>query len=263
MVTYLNFLESELDIPLCRIITVDRLFELLVSKKNTLVSPSLWEDPFESFTSKAKIKLDETIIIYNPRTWGQCWTTRINETDAMWRIYTPSKNGVKIKTTARKLMDSFLISSEVSKLIKEADENEKDRNKFNDAYFVPGIYTDIFLGKVKYLSIKRIIDPIHLREMFSENANNILFVKRLEFKHENEFRIILDYFHSDFMNMDLHEQVFHYTFNFNEIIDEIVFDPRMDKNLFSAYQSYIKSLGFKGKVKQSRLYSLPKYNFDL
>lgn len=121
MIKYLNFNETELDIPLFRIITVERFFELMIEKRNTFVSPSSWEDPFEAFTSKAKIIIDGKEIFSNSRIWGQCWTTRINETDAMWRIYTPSKNGVRIKTTARKLLDSLIESKEVIKLKKEAE----------------------------------------------------------------------------------------------------------------------------------------------
>ena len=258
MINYVNFNESELDIPLCRIITVERFFELLVNKKNTFVSPSVWEDPFEAFTSKAKIKINGKNIHSNNRSWGQCWTTRINETDAMWRIYTPSKNGVKIRTTARKLLDSFIKSTEFIRLNKEADQN----NLFsNEDLYGPNISLTLYCGRLKYLSIKKITDPVFLKKIFTDNSDNFLFIKRLEFKHESEFRIIFEHF--DHRLMDLFEPIFHYEFNFNEMIDEIVFDPRMDEILFSAYKSYVSGLGFKGKVRQSRLYSLPKYNFDL
>lgn len=257
MVKYVNFDESELDIPLYRIITIERFVELLVNKKNTFVSPSLWEDPFEAFTSKTKIKIGGKIIRTNDRAWGQCWTTRINETDAMWRIYTPSKNGVKIRTTPRKLINSFLNSAEFASLKKEAD----DYNHFLDEDYEVEISADLYCGRLKYLSVKKIINPIFLKTIFKDNSENFLFIKRLEFKHESEFRIVFEYF--DHRLMDLYEPIFVYSFNFNEIIEEIVFDPRMDKNLYSAYKNYVMSNGFKGKVKQSRLYSLPKANFDL
>ncbi len=258
MIQYFNIDESELDIPIYRITTVERFFDLLVSKKNTLVSPSLWEDPFEAFTSKAKIRINGALIVNNDRTWGQCWTTRINETDAMWRIYTPEKNGVKIKTTARKLIESFLGSIEIKRLTAETD---KYNLHLNEDIHGPKLSLSLYCGRLKYLSGKKITDPIFLKKMFEENTENILFVKRSEFKHESEFRIVLEHFDHQLMNY--YEPIFSYSFNFNEIIDEIVFDPRMNKNLYSAYKSYVFAYGFEGKIRQSRLYSLPKYIFDL
>jgi hypothetical protein len=258
MIKYINFDESELDNPLYRIVSVERFFELLVNKKNTLVSPSLWEDPFEAFTSKAKININGKMIHLNNRVWGQCWTTKINETDAMWRIYTPSKNGVKIKTTARKLLDSFLKSSELIILKNEADQY----NLFsNENLYGPDINLTLYCGKLKYLSVKKITDPSFLKSIFTSNSENILFIKRLEFKHESEFRIVFEHF--DYRLRDYYEPTFKHSFNFNEIVEEIVFDPRMDRNLYSSYKSYVISEGYKGIIKQSKLYSLPKYNFNL
>ena len=172
MIKYANFDESELDIPIYRIVKIERFFELLVNNKNTLVSPSLWEDPFEAFTSKAKIKIDGKLIMPNNRVWGQCWTTRINETDAMWRIYTPDKNGVKIRTTARKLIDSLSESVEVNRLKNQANEN----NRYLNEDYGPEISLVINCGKVKYLSIKKITDPKFLNSIFSISKISMTFL---------------------------------------------------------------------------------------
>ena len=250
MITYINFDQTELDKPIYRIITVERFFELFMNNRNMLVSPSLWEDPFEEFISK--IKINGKVQQMNKGAWGQCWTSRISETDAMWRIYTPAKNGVKIKTTARKLIDSLLNSKDFLKLNEEA----KKHNEFLEEYEVE-IFLRFYCGKVKYLSVKQITD----KEFLRRNSENFLFIKRLEFKHEKEFRIVFE--HLDQSLMDYYDPLFSFDFNFKEIVDEIVFDPRMDKNLYLAYKSYVKTRGFDGTVRQSKLYSLPKYSFDL
>lgn len=43
----------------------------------------------------------------------------------------------------------------------------------------------------------------------------------------------------------------------HDLVDEIVFDPRMDSNVFRAFSQYIESLGYKKSVLQSSMYSLP------
>lgn len=100
-----------------------------------------------------------------------------------------------------------------------------------------------------------------MKKIFKDHTDNVLFIKRLEFKHESEFRVIFDHFDHKLLNYI--EPTFCYSFNFNDIIEEVVFDPRMDKTLYSAYKEFIKSSGYKGNVKQSGLYSLSKYIFDL
>lgn len=258
MIKYLNFDESELDIPLYRIITIERFFELLKTNKNTLVSPSLWEDPFEAFITKAKITIDGRKIKFNQRTWGQCWTTRIKETDAMWRIYTPNKNGVKIRTTARKLIASFIESDFVKKTEKVVVQNNRS---YSPDELMPKEELQFYCGRIKYLSQNKIIDKDFLKGLFIDKSQNLLFVKRLEFEHEWEFRIVFEHF-ADFLD-NYHELLLSYDFRFCEIIDEIVFDPRMDINMYEAYSKYVFQNGFPGRIIQSRLYSLPKYNFEL
>ena len=45
--------------------------------------------------------------------YGQCWT-KTRESDAMWRIYSPNKNGVRIMTTPRKLLTALLIHANIN-----------------------------------------------------------------------------------------------------------------------------------------------------
>src|SRR5438552_2336902 len=54
-------------------------------------------------TSKSRMESPVTVAGLRMRLYGQCWSL-LDESDAMWRIYSPNKAGVKIRTTVRKLI---------------------------------------------------------------------------------------------------------------------------------------------------------------
>jgi hypothetical protein len=97
------------DQKLYRVFPLLRALDLFENQQNAVVRPKLWDDPYENLSLKAKVfdGPDEIDITEDQRSWyGQCWTT-IPESDAMWRIYSPSKDGVRVSTTVRKLAASF------------------------------------------------------------------------------------------------------------------------------------------------------------
>lgn len=259
MTEYVNFNPEELETPIYRIISIERLFELFNNNENVLVSPSLWEDPFENFLSKTKITIDKKNMFFNERKWGQCWTTRIKETDAMWRIYSPLKDGVKIKTNVNKLVDSLTSSKQFNRL---SDEVESWNNSI-DSDTEPNVSASVMCGSIRYLPVKRIISNSFLRDIIEDKKDDILFIKRLEFAHEKEFRVVLEHFNPELTWSGVEESIFSYDFNFNHMIDELVFDPRMPYSLYNAYKEYLLKQGFRGEMKKSNLYSLPKQRFDL
>lgn len=112
---FLNFKAKDIDRPIFRFLTKERLFEIFKSHNNVLVSPKLWEDPFENHIMSSFIKQkteDEKDICigFRDNFYGQCWT-QTRESDAMWRIYSPEKNGARITTTPRKLLQSLFINT--------------------------------------------------------------------------------------------------------------------------------------------------------
>lgn len=69
----------------------------------------LWDDPFENFILQGRGRTSNgRTVSFGMREslFGQCWTLNW-ESDAMWRIYSPDKNGVKIRTTIKKLFESI------------------------------------------------------------------------------------------------------------------------------------------------------------
>lgn len=224
------------DKKIYRVMTIDRLLEMFESKENVLVKPSLWDDPFENFLfNSAVLQPDGTEYksILRDRAYAQCWSLNI-ESDAMWRIYAPEKNGVKIAITIRKLFNSF----------------------YKSISDYPGM--SCFIGKVDYhprKKLKSLIDDVKkngITKGGSLSQAKSLLIKRNAFKHEEEVRLIyLDPRNKSSGNL------FRYNFDPLRLIEKITFDPRMSESLYRVYKNHILGLGFCGELVQSGLYKEP------
>ena len=161
------------DVPLFRIYPKHRFLDLL----RALVKPRLWDDPFENFFLRSRVAgpQGEQISIESlAEDWyGQCWTLN-EDTDAMWRIYSHCEDGIKVRTTIRKLFDSFYDGSD----------------KFADLKFL--------IGKVHYWKESKIVDFMRSVRFYDDVARGgqatafakLLCVKREAFDHEHEVRLL-------------------------------------------------------------------------
>lgn len=231
---FIKISNAELDEPVYRIMSIVRILEMLQKEIFVLSKPKKWDDPFENALLSATVVASTGEIGDNAaknEVFGQCWS-RHCETDAMWRIYSPSKQSAKIKTTPRKLLNA----------LKDHVQNNWELK--------------CFIGKVSYLPLDELSAKLSKVEVFETDGSGIaesLLYKRIEFSHENEVRLIF--------SGDNHECVAdYYSFKIkpNDIIEEIIFDPRMDAELVLAYSKAIDDKGFSNKVDQSTLYSAPK-----
>lgn len=247
----LNFEEKDDPTPIYRVMHIERLLEILSQRKLCLRQPLDWDDPFENYIIK---KCSELRKLHFPATiYGQCWSLK-PETDAMWRIYSPEKHGVKVKTTVRKLFSQLCNSEEVK----------------------PAPYLSCFIGKVRYVCSDEIRDlneqvvQIVSGEGVSHNIPiaKTLLMKRGEFTHEAEVRLIyLDLLHSneevgkaesDNCNFQKKSNgdAFEFKIDTVSLIEEIVLDPRMNDYSCAAYENFIRSLGYCGPLYKSSLYSI-------
>ena len=80
-----------------------------------------------------------------------------------------------------------------------------------------------------------------------------LLLKRTEFDHEKEVRVI--YFNHTESNLG---DLYKYSFDPYYIIDEIVFDPRMNDNLVEVFRDHFRTINYGGRISKSPLYQLPK-----
>ena len=97
---------NNLDQTIYRIFKLCRFKQLMCTNELVLVNPTKLDDPFENFFLRATA-VDQDGTRYSleelQNAWYlQCWTFK-KESDALWRIYSPAKDGVRVSTTIRKL----------------------------------------------------------------------------------------------------------------------------------------------------------------
>jgi hypothetical protein len=241
--TLINLESQDRAVPIYRVYDIPRLLEICTLNMNTLVKPELWDDPFENFILKVAIKESGGAGYYTPVKdgfFGQCWSM-LKESDAMWRIYSPTKSGVKVKTSIGKLLKS----------LSNAPENKEKRKK-------KGL---CFIGKVSYKEDEKLREKLQDKRWLNaeladttSQATSLLF-KRFEFEHEAEVRLLY------LPNLPYHLQdskIFRYTVKPQSLFDEIQFDPRISDELFKVYKYYLRSvIGFRKPVTKSKLYEVP------
>lgn len=224
-----------------RIFPLYRIQQLFQDNKLVLVRPEVWEDPFENFLLRCTaIDKDGTVARLDDlaRSWyGLCWTLNA-DSDAMWRIYSPKKDGIRVKTTIRKLAD----------MLWEPD------NQFSSLKY--------FIGKVQYRTREE-IEMFLRRTSFwdlaigGQNLNfaETLLIKRTEFQHENEIRILANC-KEDVPDARLAVDLYKIPANPNNLVDELCIDPRLGDNQVADITQSLKQFGYTGPIVQSELYKL-------
>ncbi len=161
--------QKQQDARVYRIIEPERLYELFERNEGVLVHPSCWDDPYENFILRSKVRDKMGRVrayTYHKNLYGQCWTLNTNS-DAMWRIYSPDTRGIRIRTTVRKLLESLYYSG-----LKKPD-------KF------------CVVGKVRYLgekALRRFANGIYKNgSLEKDNLFRTLLVKRPAFRHESSW----------------------------------------------------------------------------
>lgn len=217
---------------LYRILDFARVVQIFENKELFFARPSSWDDPYEKILNHYK----------KDSIFSQCWSLS-DVSDAMWRIYSQNGMGVRISTTVGKLGEVLKASA------RNMDVSPRE------------IKYNYRLEKVKYMT------PVEVRDEASKIADemlhsfdigravDMLYVKRLAFKHENELRATL-YFPCD---KNLSGKGVTVPIDPHEFIDRILLDPRAPDEVIKAFKIYFKEvLGFKGRVGRSALYRVPK-----
>ena len=224
----------DLDQPIYRIFSARRFRQLLVKNQIGLVEPRMWDDPMESAYRSCTLELDGSSISLGNlglRWYGQCWTYN-RDSDAMWRIYSPDKYGVRLQTTPRQLLAHMHSLSEESW---------------------------IYLGGVSYRTRAQILHHLAAHAYFDfvnnghpDSIVRTLLMKRPEFEHEHEVRLL---FH-DHAGHVANRGVVDFSFDVNQVGTEIALDPRISGPDFVAEQALYELLGARIPIIQSDLYQL-------
>lgn len=235
---YLYIPQPSRDSFIYRITSLPHLFALFEKKQNILVKPKKWEDPFENFILRSKVRLQNgeiAALAFHDQLYGQCWTLQ-SASDAMWRIYSPNADAVRLRTTVRKLAESL----------------NKSCGEWG--------HVEAFIGRVKYLPNKLLVR--YANRVFRGGAECLssrlfaqtLLVKRPAFKHEREVRLL--FFPHDMSSAS--DDLYPYSVDPNALIDQIMIDPRIPRHMADALREEIQTKTlFSGPIRRSLLYAAP------
>lgn len=228
-----------------RVFPVSRLEEVFQSGRITLVRPRKWEDPCENQLYNITVidrATGAAVSVESLRSclYGQSWTLT-EESDALWRIYSEDKRGVRVATTLGKLLRALWDGCGGSDSVKSLR---------------------CFLGKVNYHTEAdfqtRFGDGAHMLSGILDGSGRApvesLLMKREAFSHENEVRLI---YQETETSVD-HGNFWSFPVDPAALLDELCFDPRLPDECFEVLrQSFLKKYQFPGTIRKSELYRLP------
>lgn len=212
---------------LFRYMSLSQFLSMIENNKLFLKKVKLWEDTWECPMDQLPIFLDRECLckgeaLFSDSTVGQCWTYE-KDSDAMWRIYSPDRQGVMIETTVESFREIEGLKHAV--LIKVVYFNNKNgAKKINE-----------FLNSNSYYGFGKIA------------------LKREAFKHENEVRLLTCLQGYEDIDNCYDIPVVAFKFNPATFIKSITFDPRADEWFVDTMKKYCVSKGL-CEAKKSSLY---------
>lgn len=230
-----------------RIFPFDSLLELLIENKLTLVKTKFWEDPYENYIFKCNWSMQDGTKV-DPKgmidqIFGQCWS-ETEESDAMWRIYSPDYKSIRVKTKINKLFNVIFDDHSYDSLTKS---------------FIGRVQYDSKTNIQNYISNFNNPHPI-IKDTTSQIMIDAHLWKRQEFAHENEIRIM----HTCDSSSPLkNKPVVKFDINPNDLIEEITLDPRIDKRFETIFTETIRRMGYTGTINKSVLYKLDPVNITI
>lgn len=233
-----NAINLELDTPIYRILSYPRFLEMLRTHQNTLVRPSMWDDPFENVLLNHEYRKPNGDLIdmscISNSWYGQCWTHRSEECDGLWRVYTNNgaQRSVRIKTTIRKIFEPLYDGS-------------RDKE------------WQFFIGRVDYSTEEEIRGILELASQplagdhTNVNQMQMLLTKRKEFSYEQEVRIL----YCKGVDHDNHDIISQYNIMPDVVFEEVLLDPWCQDHMVKNYADEIYLAGYHGVVSKSKLYA--------
>lgn len=162
-----------------------------------------------------------------------CWHINKGESDAMWRLYLKTNEGVAIQSTAERLGHAL-----------RDFEGELMMSKVRYIDFD----TDIWFHKDEY--------PLHGYNMLAPIVH-----KRTAFVHESELRVfqqIQDAVNDEtFWKVDENGRLI--PCDLESLIDKVILPPTSDENLAAKVKALLDKYGLKREVEKSKLIQEPYY----
>ncbi|UYZ39009.1 DUF2971 domain-containing protein (plasmid) [Clostridium beijerinckii] len=212
-----------------RYISLKQFMHFIENNKTYLTRISSWDDTWEAPTMKLPIqhedgRLSKLAYSSGMDLFAQCWTSK-KESDAMWRIYSASKDGIKIGTTVKKF-----------ELL------EGPRRYAVDEIF----YYENLMEGLKYCD-----EHSSIMRIFREGL-----IKREEFSHEQEIRLITINAPNTLEKVLKDEENYlELNLNAKDFIEEIIIDPRAEEYYVETIKKYCERVGIEVVPKKSDLYN--------
>ena len=213
---------------LFRYMSLAQFLSIVENRKLFLNKVKRWEDTWEGPDDQLPMITESGEKVYSESlltssTVGQCWTYD-KDSDAMWRIYSPDRQGIMIETN----VDCF---REIQGLRRAV------------------------LAKVIYFNKDNYIEK---RNEIAENRSYCyagdMALKREAFKHENEVRLLVCLQGYKEISNWWDIPVVGFEFDPQTFIKSITFDPRADEWFVNTMKQYCLSKGFSCPIEKSSLY---------
>ena len=207
---------------LYRYVDLASFMSLVETKILTLTNVNAWDNPWEAFLGKIPLvdedgnDLHPTYSFYE-LVFAQCWSL-ISESDAMWRIYSPHKLGIRIESSVDRLQQV-------------------------------GSCGMGYIGKVIYFdSVADLLE----KEKPRRSRFDIAMFKRSAFEHEQEVRLLT---HADCLeNCDLESSRVGLPVDPSALIEGLMVDPRAEDWYVDTLGKYCARLSLPVRPEKSKLY---------
>lgn len=264
---------------LYKYISFEQFVDLIENERLYLKKISCWEDCYEGYYIEKKLKdgllklkLSEKIKIPKKEIekfyskfitntikniiYAQSWIKEDEKyEDAMWRIYSPNKNGIRIKIKRTNIFNQIDLERKSHFKSSKLHQNDIDYN-FNCNE------KNLEISQVKDLAFKKRLAFLYESEyrfvLILDDKKNFINAREkiinLNSIAENEVlnspqKILFELFNT----LDLHEDEIYYDMPAN-MIEEIVLDPRASKYFENTFNSYCKNRNL--SFSKSKLYKL-------
>ncbi|MEO8760011.1 MAG: DUF2971 domain-containing protein [Bacteroidia bacterium] len=238
---YSHFHTPEDETIVWRYLDFEKFVDLITIKKLFLCRSDKFADPFEGVlklkdTNQSEIEIN---LLTKKFYFVNCWHINDAQSDAMWKIFLKTNNGIAIKSTVKRIKNSL--------------ENTQE---------------NIHISKINYRDFSRttFFDLMKEPQNIWPNSNgrggsvNQYNYKRKSFEHEKELRLI-------FIDLPIPHAIINgiprepledkiIDIDLTKLIEEVVIAPFADKWFKSLVERLIKQLNLDFKVLESNLYNL-------
>lgn len=223
-----------------RYINFEKFVDLLTSKQLFFCRSDKFDDPFEGIFQLKDYEKTREMFSNMPKTkkfyFINSWHINDNQSDAMWKIFSKTNNGIAIKSSVEKIIASLVNTSE-----------------------------DVHIGRIYY----RDYDKITFSDLADEPQNQIsdrgsstnqFNYKRISFEHEKELRL----YHIDIpiphsIKNGVEREPLEFkkiNIDLSKLVDEIVIAPFADAWFKELVFRVSEKLNYKFTITTSTLYEL-------